>query len=156
MYSQLQHCNAGPVSPFKLTLQAVPWLRRLVTAEARVRAWVSPGGICGGQSRSRADSSPSSSVLPCQYHSTVALHMHIGPLRVVVQRQSHPINMNNTNSTQHSPSWQLNSLLFSEIIQRVLRNWRFSTEFKKDYHLYLTYPTKLNSHPNPVPLLDPF
>jgi hypothetical protein len=39
-----------------------------LTAEARVRARVNPCGICGGQSYS---------VLPCQYHSTIALQTHI-------------------------------------------------------------------------------
>jgi hypothetical protein len=48
-----------------------------LTAKARVRARVSPCGICGGQSDAGTGSSLSCSVLLCQYHSTVALNIHI-------------------------------------------------------------------------------
>jgi hypothetical protein len=51
--------------------------RRPVTAEAWVRALVSPCGIYGGQSSTRTGFPPSSSVLPWQYHSTVVLHVYI-------------------------------------------------------------------------------
>jgi hypothetical protein len=44
--------------------------RRPLTAEARVRSRVSPGEICGGQSGTRTGFSPSTSVFPCQFHST--------------------------------------------------------------------------------------
>jgi hypothetical protein len=51
--------------------------RRPVTAEVRVRARVNPRGICNGQSGTGTGFSPSSSVFPCQYNSTVALQNHI-------------------------------------------------------------------------------
>jgi hypothetical protein len=47
--------------------------RRPLTAEARVN----PCRICGGQSGTVTGFSLSSSVFPCQYHSTVALQTHI-------------------------------------------------------------------------------
>jgi hypothetical protein len=46
--------------------------RRPVTAEARVRSWVGPRGICGGQSDTGTGFSPINSVFPCQFHSTGA------------------------------------------------------------------------------------
>jgi hypothetical protein len=51
--------------------------RRPLTAEARVRDRVNPCGICGGQSGTGTGFSTSSSVFPCQYHSTVAPQTHI-------------------------------------------------------------------------------
>jgi hypothetical protein len=50
---------------------------RHLTLEARVRAPVSPCGIYVGQSGTGTGFIPSSSVLPCQYHSIVSLHTHI-------------------------------------------------------------------------------
>jgi hypothetical protein len=46
--------------------------RRPPTAEARVRSRVSPCGICGGQSGTGTGFSSTTSVLPCQFHSTGA------------------------------------------------------------------------------------
>jgi len=65
------------------------------TAETWVCTWVSPHGMCGGQSRTGTGISPSSLIFTCQYHSTMALHTHIspggrtiGPLVTAVQRHS--------------------------------------------------------------------
>jgi hypothetical protein len=68
---------------------------RPLTTEAQVRARVSPCVICGGQTGTGTGFSPSSSVFPCQHHSTMALHSHvsyggwtIGQLQAAVQRHS--------------------------------------------------------------------
>jgi hypothetical protein len=51
--------------------------RRPLTAEAWVRARVNLCWICCGQSGTGTGFSPSSSVSPCQYHSTLALQTYV-------------------------------------------------------------------------------
>jgi hypothetical protein len=46
-----------------------------LTAETRVRTRVNPCGICGLHRSTVTGLSPSSSVFPCQYHSTAALQL---------------------------------------------------------------------------------
>jgi hypothetical protein len=65
------------------------------TAEARVRTQVGVCGIYSGHSDTGTGFSHSSSSLPCQYHSTMALHAYIlpggwtiSPFVVAVQRHS--------------------------------------------------------------------
>jgi hypothetical protein len=50
--------------------------RRSLTEKARVCALVSPCMMCGGHSFTGIRFSPSISVFPCQYHSTVFLYTH--------------------------------------------------------------------------------
>jgi hypothetical protein len=59
-------------SAWKSRTKAQTVSRRPLTAEARVRSWVSPCGICGGQTGAGIGLSPSTSVFPCQFHSTGA------------------------------------------------------------------------------------
>jgi hypothetical protein len=82
--------------------------RRPLTMEACVRAWISVCAVCGGKSGTRTSFSSSSSILPYQYHSTVALHTHIiwGVNNKPVggrnsETLSHSIDMNNNNIYQY-------------------------------------------------------
>jgi hypothetical protein len=51
--------------------------RQSVGAKIRESARISTCGICDGQSGTETGFSPSYSVLPHQYHYTVAVHTHI-------------------------------------------------------------------------------
>jgi hypothetical protein len=66
---------------------------RPLTAEIRVRAWVSQCWFCVGQCGTGTGFYPSSLVFPCQYYSIVAVQTHVtsggwtqGPLVAAVQR----------------------------------------------------------------------
>jgi hypothetical protein len=67
---QQQFGSEQPARLGRAMAQAVS--RRPLTAEARVQSRVTPCGICGGQSGTGTDFFPSTSVLPCQFHSTGA------------------------------------------------------------------------------------
>jgi hypothetical protein len=74
LYFTCQHGHLGQRYALRLTkgramAQAVS--RRPLTVECRVRARVIPWGSCGWQSLTATGFSPTSSVLPCQCHSTV-------------------------------------------------------------------------------------
>jgi hypothetical protein len=58
--------------------------RRPPTADAWVRSRVSPCGICGGQSGSGTGFSPSTSVFPCQFHSTGAPSLGKGQKIIII------------------------------------------------------------------------
>jgi hypothetical protein len=48
-----------------------------LNSEAQIDTGDSPCGICGGQIGTGTGFSLCSAGLPCQYHSTMALHTHI-------------------------------------------------------------------------------
>jgi hypothetical protein len=61
--------------------------RRPLTAEARVQSRVSPCGICGAQSGTGTGFPTSTSVFPCQFHSTGApLHGRKEKLIIFITR----------------------------------------------------------------------
>jgi hypothetical protein len=90
-------------------------------AEAWVHTWVNPCGICGGQSGTETDFSPSSSVFPCQYHSTVALHT-------------------NTSSGNEQVCWWLQ---FRDIVSPHPHEWRQTVPFIS--HPHYPFPQDLSS-----------
>jgi hypothetical protein len=106
----LQNCDLRLSISVKQTLFLDRAMAQVVSsrplkAESRVRARVFPCRICGGQSCTGIGIFPSSSVLPCQYHSTVAPYSYIirgmnnRPVGVSSsETQSHPIDMNNNNN----------------------------------------------------------
>jgi hypothetical protein len=70
--------------------------RWLLTAQSRIHDQISPCGICGGQSCTGTGFSTTSSVFPCQYHSTAAPSSHnlADGQEAQLNRQSQPITTN--------------------------------------------------------------
>jgi len=118
------------------------WLRRLVNrylaAEAHVRFQSIPCRICGKQSGTRTSFSPSTSVFPCQYHST---HPHLNVhftrrtnrrssgtlLKVLGNRETVDINKY---FREQSHSWKANNSSASEEIHHIL--WNLYVHFRFD------------------------
>jgi hypothetical protein len=75
-------CNTRPChgSTSWLVTDLSPWRPGFIS-------WVSPCGICGGQSGTGTRFSSSSSVFPHQYHSSMALNTHISTFNLI--RQHH-------------------------------------------------------------------
>jgi hypothetical protein len=69
---QHQNCTSGLLSHTTGRAMVQVVSLRPSTAEDQVRSRFSPCGICGGQRGTGTGFTPSTSVLPCQFHSTVA------------------------------------------------------------------------------------
>ena len=69
------HCFTRLTARGCAVAQAVS--RRLLTADGRALSQVNPREICGVQSGVGTGCSPSTSVIPCQYHSTNSLYLFI-------------------------------------------------------------------------------
>jgi hypothetical protein len=69
-------------------IMAQAFSRLPLTTEARLRSPVGLCGICGGRSVIGTGFTQTSWVLPCQCHSTVALHTHICHLVAAAQKHS--------------------------------------------------------------------
>jgi hypothetical protein len=100
--------------------------RRPLTAEDRVRVWVSPCGIYGGQNGTGRGFSPSRSVLLCQYLSTMSLNAYISSegwtinlLVTAVQRQSRP----STRATTKNNGLFNNMISTTNVVKRRIRWW---------------------------------
>ena len=61
---------------------------RVVTAEARIQSQASPCNIYGGQSGTGTGFSPTTSVFPCQYHSTSTPYTYSSARSFLTQGQT--------------------------------------------------------------------
>jgi hypothetical protein len=74
-------CKATPLQGCAMAQAVSCWPP---TAEAQVQSWVSQCGICGGKSGTGTGFSRSTSVFPCQFHSTGAPLLGKGQQIVIV------------------------------------------------------------------------
>ena len=120
------------------TVQAAS--RRSLTVEARVRSQACRYGFCGGQSVSVTGFSPSTSVFPCQYHSTNAPYSFI-LLPPTLYNVSLPV-------LQFSPVSTIPPILHTHSFSYHPRYIMFLSQ-------YFSFPLSISFHQYSIPIQSP-